>query len=101
MALPVVVAFLVADATAAPRELLQATTMARRAARGYPVPPVPGGAPDRLTDRCMCWVLPATVFDDTGWPGGSGADATAQRASRLAAARVWLASQGIAVVTTT
>ena len=101
VALPVVVAFLVADAAAAPRELLQATALARRAARGYPVPPVPSGAPARLADRCVCWVLPATVFDDTGWPGGSGADAAAQRASRLAAAQAWLASQGIAIVTTT
>lgn len=101
IALPVVVAFLLADAAAAPRELLQATALARRAARGYPVPPVPSGAPARLTDRCLCWVLPATAFDDTGWPGGSGADAATQRASRLAAARAWLASQGIAVVTTT
>jgi hypothetical protein len=101
VALPVVVAFLVPDAAAAPRELLQATTLARRAARGYPVPPVPSGAPGRLADRCVCWVLPATAFDDTGWPGGSGADAAAQRASRLAAARAWLASQGIAIVTTT
>lgn len=101
IALPVVVAFLVPDAASAPRELLQASTLARRAARGYPVPPVPSGAPARLTDRCVCWVLPATVFDDTGWPGGSGADSAAQRASRLAAARAWLAPQGIAIVTTT
>jgi hypothetical protein len=101
VALPVVVAFLVADATTAPRDLLRATALARRAARGYPVPPVPSGAPARLADRCVCWVLPATAFDDTGWPGGSGADAAAQRASRLAAARAWLASQGIAIVTTT
>jgi hypothetical protein len=101
IALPVVVAFVVADAAASPRELLLATALARRAARGYPVPAPPAGAPARRADRCVCWVLPATAFDDVGWPGGSGADATTQRAVRLAAARAWLATQGVAVVTTT
>ena len=99
--LPVVVAFLVADATASPRELLQATALARRAARGYPVPPPPSGAPARRADRCVCWVLPAAAFDDPGWPGGSGANADTQRTARHAAARAWLATQGVAVVTTT
>jgi hypothetical protein len=49
----------------------------------------------------VCWVLPAATFDDPGWPGASGTDADTQRATRLAAARAWLATQGVAVVTTT
>ena len=51
--LPVIVAFVAGDATTTPRDLLQATVMARRAARGYPVPPAPDGAPARLADRCV------------------------------------------------
>ena len=100
LALPVVVAFLVAEATTAPRELLQATALARRASRPYPVPPPPADAPPRRTDRCVCWLLPGAAFDDPGWPGGSGGSPEQARGGRLAAARAWLATQGIAVVTT-
>jgi hypothetical protein len=98
--LPVVVAFLVAGADAAPRDLLQATAVARRAATPYSLPAAPAGSPNRRTDRCVCWVLPATAFDDAGWPGATGTDPTEQRAARLAAARTWLATQGVAVITT-
>jgi hypothetical protein len=100
VALPVVVAFLVADATAAPRQLLQSTALARRAARPYPVPAAPAGSPSRKVERCVCWVLPAAAFDDDGWPGAAGGDPAQRRAARLAAARAWLATQGVALVTT-
>lgn len=98
--LPVVVAFLVADAATAPRQLLQATVLARRAARPYPVPPLPARSPARRADRCICWLLPAEAFDDDGWPGASTGTGAQQRAARLAAARSWLATQGVAVITT-
>jgi hypothetical protein len=100
VALPVVVAFLVADAAAPPRQLLQSTAFARRAARPYPVPAAPAGSPSRKVERCVCWVLPAAAFEDDGWPGGAGGSPAQQRAARLAAARAWLATQGVAVVTT-
>jgi hypothetical protein len=100
LVLPVVVAVLVADAATPPRELLRATTIARRAALDYPLPEAPPDAPPRRADRCVCWLLPAAVFDDSGWPGGTGNTADAQRTARLAAARGWLATGGIAVVTT-
>src|SRR5262245_3215318 len=45
LALPVVVAFLAADTTTGPRELLRATTAARLAAARYTVAAVPAGAP--------------------------------------------------------
>ncbi|HEX8346003.1 MAG TPA: hypothetical protein VF657_14875 [Actinoplanes sp.] len=100
LVLPVVIAFLVADGAAAPRELLRATAAARRAARPYPVPELPSNSPPRRTERCVCWLVPAAAFDDDGWPGGTGGNADVQRSARLAAARGWLATQGIAVVTT-
>lgn len=100
LVLPVVIAFLVADAGRSPRDLLRATAVARRAARSYAVPEPPPDAPPRRTERSVCWLLPAAAFDDDGWPGGTGATPSAQRAARLAAARGWLAGQGIAVVTT-
>lgn len=52
--------------------------------------------PDRaLPLRCtlgVAWVVPTTLFDDTGWPG-------ADNASRRAAAGAWLAAEGIGLVT--
>lgn len=100
LVLPVVVAVLIADTTTAPRDLLRASAVAGRAARAYPLPEAPRDAPARLLDRCVCWLIPATAFDDDGWPGGTGGNAAARRAARLAAARGWLAASGIAVVTT-
>jgi hypothetical protein len=99
LVLPVVVAVLVADAATAPRDLLRATAAARRAALAYLLPEAPRDAPPRRVDRCVCWLLPAAAFDDDGWPGGIGNTADAQRSARLAAARGWLATGGIAVVT--
>jgi hypothetical protein len=96
--LPVVVAFLVADAAASPRDLLRSTVAARRAARPYPLPPPPDGAPPRRAERTVCWLLPVAAFDDDGWPGGTGNTPDERRTARLAAARAWLAGQGVAVV---
>lgn len=45
--------------------------------------------------RCtlgVAWVVPATLFDDTAWPG-------ADNAARRAAAGTWLAAEGIGLVT--
>jgi len=101
VALPVVVAFVVADAATSPRELLQATSLARQGAASYTAAAVPVGAPARLVDRLVCWVVPGETFDDPGWPGAaSGGTAAQQRDARLQAARSWLAGQGIAVITT-
>jgi hypothetical protein len=100
LTLPVVVAFLVADVTTGPRDLLRATAVARRATAGLPRPDPPADAPPRRVDRCVCWLLPAAAFDDDGWPGGTGATQDQRRTARLAAARAWLATHGIAVVTT-
>ncbi|MFL6139712.1 MAG: hypothetical protein ACJ74O_18215 [Frankiaceae bacterium] len=100
LVLPVVVAFLVADADASPRTLLQQSEVARRAAARYPSATPPSGAPQRTQERCVCWLVPATAFDDEGWPGATTGSAQAKRDQRLAAARGWLSGQGIAVVTT-
>jgi hypothetical protein len=99
--LPVVVAFLAADAAASPRELLRATPAARLGAARYTVTAVPAGVPARRFDRLVCWVVPDTTFDDPGWPGAeSGTTPEQRRADRLRAARSWLAGQGVAVITT-
>lgn len=99
VALPVVVAFVVADTTESPRELLRVTAAARLAAARYPLTAVPAGAPARRVERVVCWVVPAATFDDPGWPGAdAGTSQDRQRADRLAAARGWLAGQGIAVI---
>lgn len=100
LVLPVVFAVLVADPNASPRDLLRATAVARRAAMAYPLPEPPREAPARRTERCVCWLIPAPTFDDDGWPGAGGGNADAKRAARLAAARAWLATTGVAVVPT-
>jgi hypothetical protein len=99
LVLPVVVAFLV-NGGSSPRDLLRTTASARRVVRSYPSPSPPADAPSRRTDRAVCWLVPATTFDDNGWPGGTGTTAVALRASRLASARAWLGTQGVAVVPT-
>lgn len=100
VALPVVVAFLAADAATSPLELLRATRIARLGAAPYNVAAAPPGAPARLFDRVVCWVVPRVTFDDPGWPGApSGGTAEQNRAARLRAARSWLAGQGVAVIT--
>jgi hypothetical protein len=98
--LPVVVAFLVADADSSPRALLQQSEAARRSAGRYPTTPPPASAPVRTYERCVCWLVPAAAFDDDGWPGAAGGSAQQKRGQRLTAARGWLSAQGIAVVTT-
>jgi hypothetical protein len=100
LVLPVVVAFLVADADPSPRALLQLTEPARRAAARYSVAAPPSGAPVRTQERCVCWLVPAASFDDDGWPGATTGSAQKKRGQRLAAAQAWLSGQGIAVVTT-
>jgi hypothetical protein len=98
--LPVVVAFVVADESTSPGDLVWRTTLARRAAGGYPILPRPAHGPVRKAERCVCWLVPATAFDDAGWPGATSADPAQQRAERLAAARSSLATQAVAIVTT-
>ena len=101
VSLPVLVAFLAADAAVGPRELLRATPAARLGAARYPVAAVPHGGPARRLDRLVCWVVPDTTFDDPGWPGArNGTTPEQRRADRLRAARSWLAGQGVAVITT-
>jgi hypothetical protein len=100
LSLPVVVAFLVAESPVVPRELLRASAGARSAARAYLVRPLPSDAPARTADRCVCWLVPATAFDDAGWPGGTSGSAAEKRDARLTAARAWLATQGIALLST-
>lgn len=100
LVLPVVVAFLVAADAEGPLSLLRRSDAARRAAARYPVLPPPAQAPLRMRERSVCWVLPATAFDDAGWPGGGTGTPAQKRAARLAAARAWLITQGIALVTT-
>jgi hypothetical protein len=101
VSLPVLVAFLAAGAAPIPVELLRATPAARLGAARYGVGDVPAGAPVRRFDRLVCWVVPETTFDDPDWPGGhSDTTPEQQRADRLRAARSWLASQGVAVITT-
>jgi hypothetical protein len=49
----------------------------------------------------VVWMIPETTFDDAGWPGGETATTdAARRLARRQAAGVWLAREGIGLVTT-
>ncbi|MBS3939671.1 MAG: hypothetical protein KG028_01800, partial [Actinobacteria bacterium] len=95
---PVSAALLVADAPVPVGALLAETDEVRRhfAGHGLQRPAAPGL--ERKSDITVVWLVPATAFDDTDWPGGGTGSAAARRARRIAAAGAWLADAGIALV---
>lgn len=94
--LPVVVAILIRDAGFSVAELLMESKMLREqlVARGVDIvrnPSLPARHP-----FLVLWAVPASSFDDAGWPG-TGASAAALRQSRRQQASTWLGAEGIAI----
>lgn len=53
----------------------------------------------RRNDAVPVWIVPVSVFDDDGWPGGAqGMNQAQRRAARRQAAGQWLAREGIGLV---
>lgn len=94
--LPIIAALLIRDAPIRIAELLVESKNVRDqlSDRGFEVPRETG-LPARKP-LMVVWVVPATLFDDEGWPG-SGATPAAKRADRSERAAQWLASEGIAI----
>jgi hypothetical protein len=90
LALPVTAVVLVRDAGFAVADLLadtrQVTERMSSLAVERPVDPALG----RRNAVIALWIVPATTFDDTDWPGGNSV-------ARRTAAAEWLAEQGVAL----
>lgn len=46
----------------------------------------------------VVWLVPAAVFDDEDWPGGTTGTSEQRRAARFARAGQWLANEGVGLV---
>jgi hypothetical protein len=98
--LPITAALLVRDSAnlSVSRLLAESKLVAERLQdAGLETPRDPGLRPRRAA--VVIWMVPADLFDDADWPGDGAGNAAAQRAARRAAAGVWLAREGIGLVT--
>lgn len=95
-ALPIVAAIVIRDAGFSVAQLLTESKMVREqlCEQGVAAPSV--GSLPALNPFLVIWVIPATVFDDAGWPG-TGANEAALRSSRRQNASTWLGPEGIAI----
>jgi len=93
--LPFTGAVLVRDQGFSVAELLMASRLLRAQAEqlGLEAPPDP--TVRRRQRIVVVWVVPASVFDDDGWPGGDTGSAAEKRAARFQRAGHWLAGEGI------
>jgi len=87
--LPVRTAFLVRDATASLADLLRDAKTVCSLMRASGQVPADGGLPTRGRPTVM-WVVPASLFDDNGWPGPDNP-------TRRTRAAAWLAREGVAL----
>lgn len=99
--MPLVSALLVRDAGFSIADLIADTRAVRTRleALGFERP---GDTGFRVRHEILVtWVIPNIVFDDTDWPGAQAGHTPAQaRDARRAAAGLWLAREGIGLVTT-
>jgi hypothetical protein len=100
-ALPVTAAILIRDAGFPISQLLTESKMLREhlEKQGFERPPDPT-FPIRYP-ILVVWIVPITLFDDDGWPGGNGGmTPDARRDARRSIAGQWLAREGIGIVAT-
>jgi hypothetical protein len=100
-ALPVTAAILIRDVGFSISQLLMESKMLREhlEKQGFERSPDPA-FPVRYP-ILIVWVVPITVFDDVGWPGGNpGMAPEALQAERRLIAGQWLAREGIGLVAT-
>lgn len=89
--LPMTIGLLIRDAGFSLADLVWESRLARDRLAPSGVERSRNGAPRPHHSIVIGWVVPATVFDDTDWPGGT-------RDARRAAAGQWLAREGIGLV---
>jgi hypothetical protein len=95
--LPVTVAILARDVGAPLTALLAQSVLVRQALQDAGREPALDPDLRRRVSIVVAWVLPAAVFDDTGWPGGDTGTPPERNQARRQAAAAWLAGQGIAL----
>jgi hypothetical protein len=98
--LPVAAVLLVRAAGFSVADLLAESKQVAERLRPLGLEPSFDGAPRPRHPTLVVWVVPASTFDDNGWPGGTGTTPAQQRATRRAAAGRWLAAEGIGLVAT-
>ena len=97
--MPVAVALLIRPAGFSLAQLLWESRLVRERLEPSGMERATNGARQR-TAIVVGWIVPVTTFDDTGWPGAAAGMSVAQaRDARRAAAGVWLAREGIGLVT--
>jgi hypothetical protein len=92
-ALPVTVALLIRDATVSIADLLTQSKEVRQKLGPLGLGATPDSQFPLREPVVIGWIVPASLFDDTDWPG-------ANRATRRANAGAWLATEGIGLVAT-
>jgi hypothetical protein len=100
-ALPITAAILIRDVGFSIAQLLMESKMLREhlEKQGFERSPDPS-FPMRYP-VLIVWVVPITIFDDVGWPGGSpGMTPAALQEARRFVAGQWLAREGIGIVAT-
>lgn len=98
--LPVVAALLVRGTGFSLAELLSDSKVVRRQLVELGVEQPPDRSLPAREGPLVIWVLPESVFDDAGWPGGESASTdTERRLQRRLALGAWLAREGMGVVT--
>ncbi|MDZ8258036.1 hypothetical protein [Nostoc sp. ChiQUE01b] len=100
-ALPITAALLIRDAGFSVAQLLMESKMLREQLEKQGLERSPDPSLPLRHPLLIIWVVPATIFDDAGWPGGSpGMTPAALRDARRVIAGQWLAREGIGLVAT-
>jgi len=100
-ALPITAAFLIRDIGFSVAQLLMESKMLREQLEKQGLERSPDPSLPLRHPLLIIWVVPATIFDDVGWPGGNpGMTPAVLRDARRAIAGQWLAREGIGLVAT-
>jgi len=97
--LPIAAVLLIRDAGFSLADLLAESKVLRERLDSIGLEPPPDRSLKLREPLLVLWLVPATVFDDAGWPGaGGGMAGNAARDARRATAGKWLAREGIGLV---
>lgn len=100
-ALPITAALLIRDAGFSVAQLLMESKMLREQLEKQGLERSPDPSLPLRHPLLVVWVVPATIFDDADWPGGTaGMTPEAMRDARRVKAGQWLAQEGIGLVAT-
>ena len=82
-------------------EIVARARAAQRVVRAAGKATAPLGGMEAVVSAPIVWFVPASTFDDDGWPLANGIPANERPARRQERAAAWLASEGIALAAVT